>query len=54
MSIIGRLPPMRARNMAAISSSLIDSVHYEGRYRPDQPMQTGARYASLPRPRLNA
>src|SRR5580693_8847617 len=39
ISIIGRFPPMRARNTAAISSSLVDSKHYEGRHRPDQPMQ---------------
>src|SRR5580692_11435009 len=54
ISIIGRFPPTRRPGTFEVSSRLIDSAHYEGRYRPNQPMQTGARYASLPRSRLSA
>src|ERR1700722_3620307 len=51
ISIISYFHPLAA---TADHQGFIDSGYYEGRYRPDQPMQKGARHASLPRPFLCA
>src|SRR5580704_16757952 len=51
MSIIGYFHPHAARFSRQVHArcrrACIDSPYYEGRYRLNQPMQTGARYASL-------
>src|SRR6202051_2947957 len=50
ISIIGRFHHTTAK----CHRFLIDSAYYEGRYRLNQPMQTGARHAPLPRSFLYA